>query len=184
MAAQRNAFLDSLFTNPAYLKWIDFWHRRIGAIDGRGMTLSLTDSSELPPAIPRGETVRAEIKRDSSRGVPMIFSPDGKSFVALHYHGMTDPSFNIVGLSDSTFTYVTLGPASFFDAAVWLSNTNLAVLGFTFYPSSDPAKGTINMTILDYDFTKHMEYVYTGRDLSWQKYGRYMDERAFERSGR
>lgn len=180
--AHSDNFLDSLFVNPTYRKWVTFWAARIRAIDPRDFKLTLTDSASMPPVLPRGETVRAELRRDSASGLPLIYSPNRKFFVVLHYRGRTDPSFNIVGLQDSTFTYVTFGPASFFDAAVWLSNSELAVLGFTFYPSAVPSKGYINATILDYNFSRRMQRVYSSSDLSWEKYGRFMNQRAFENS--
>lgn len=182
--AHANRFLDSLYASSTYKKWIKFWAARIRPINEERVRFTLTDSASMPPVLPRGETVRAEMRRDSSGAVPMIFSPDRKYFVVLHDKGNTDPSFDIVGLQDSTFTYVTFGPASFFDSAVWLSNKNVVVLGFTFYPSAVRGKGKINMMALDYDFSRRIQRVYTGPDLSWDRYGRYMGERAVIRTGR
>lgn len=175
-------FLESLYSNRRYREWVTFWAQRIRAVNPHKLKFVLTDSVSMPPVLPRGETVRAKISRDSARGLPMIYSPDRKYFVVLHDRGNTDPSFDIVGLQDSTFTYVTFGPASFFDAAVWLSNSDLAVLGFTFYPSAIRGKGEINMMVIDYDFSRRVQRVYTGPHLSWDKYGKHMVERSFTES--
>lgn len=177
--AHPDKFLDSLFANPTYRKWIAFWAARIHAVDPGTLKLTLTDSASMPPVLPRGETVRAELRRDSAKGLSLIYSPDKKSLVILHDRGRTDPSFNIIRLQDSTFAYVTFGPASFFDGAAWLSNSELAVLGFTFYPSAVPGKGYINVTVLCYNFSTRKQRVYYGPDLSWEKYRRFMDQRAF-----
>ena len=137
---KNNEIIDELNQYPKYRKWIDFWKIKIPGLED--FTLEKTDT--VKKAYPTKIDLEKWFKEREFRKFTLDFSParsyvtDIYSDIGFEYKndsiyvmgGDIDPSFVIINLKDSMLHYFTLGPYSFFDESVWVSDSVCYILGF------------------------------------------------------
>jgi hypothetical protein len=182
--------MKELSGNPKFQKWINFWESKIPAISN--FVIENTD------AIERKFSSRIDLKKWFNkiklREFTLDFSP-GKDYVTDIYSDVgfeyindsiyvmgrdIDPTFVIVNIKDSTLYSLTLGPYSFFDESLWLSDSTCYILGFAFDDSrQNVSEAYSRIIILEWNFKKDFLVLFGSNKFPFNKelmsFQTYMD---------
>jgi hypothetical protein len=189
-SVKNDIMMKELFGNPKFQKWINFWESKIPAISN--FVIENTDTIE------RKFSSRIDLKKWFNkiklREFTLDFSP-GKDYVTDIYSDVVfeyindsiyvmgrdiDPAFAIVNIKDSTLYPLTLGPYSFFDESIWLSDSTCYLLGFAFDDSrQNVSEAYSRIIILEWNFNKDVLIKYRSNKFLFNKelmsFQTYMD---------
>jgi hypothetical protein len=160
---------QKLIRKSKYEKWIQFWKSKIPEVN----TASLEKSDIVRTIYWSKIDLDDWYKKIEMRKYTLNYS-EWNNYVVDVYNedvfkykndnifvegGDIDPSFVILNLKDSSLYYLTLGPYSFFDESIWLSESICYVLGFSFDDSGqDVSKAYSCITILKIDLNTKSIY--------------------------
>ena len=166
-SVKKNIVVDELYEHPKFKRWMEFWKSKIPEVGDFILEKTDTITTIFKSKIDLGNWFNERELREFT----LDFSPERNYVTDMYSHvgfeykddsifvmgGDVDPSYVIINSKDSMLYYFTLGPYSFFDESIWLSDNTCYILGFAFDDSrQDVSKAYSKILILSWDFGKNL----------------------------
>ena len=183
--------LQDLYNNPKFKKWLNFWKSNVPELSD----FQIEKKIHKKKISPTKTKLKNWLETKYFRKFTLNFSPEKNAVADLYAHvdfkykndtiyvngGSIDPYFEILNMQDSLLYHFTLGPESFFDESIWLSDSVCYILGFTISPNMNKEKAHSNLIILRWNNNSKRITIYLSRNypfknriMNFSTYMRYL----------